>query len=238
LRASRRVGSIVVAGRRSVRPKPLELDKSKEFIMRLIIAAVWLTLGVGSLAAETAPEWAGEKRDLNSGSSRGSATITVDPQSVALGGPFSVDIRFLNSGGGEEFYNPFLGVQTPLPAALAIFSSDHKYLGDLIERDEVSRKMLTAKDWAFVPSLCYVGCVERLTAGYIPATAESASRTLPPGEYYVQMIYFKGFLARNPSILERRQLEDEEKVLQRFAKDFDRAELFRSNVVKVRFTAK
>jgi len=206
--------------------------------MRLIIAAVWLTLGVGSLAAETAPEWAGEKRDLNSGSSRGSATITVDPQSVALGGPFSVDIRFLNSGGGEEFYNPFLGVQTPLPARLAIFSSDHKYLGDLIERDEASRKMLSVEDWTFLPSLCYVGCVQRLTAGYIPATAESASRTLPPGEYYVQVIYLKGFLAKNPARLERRPLEDDEKLLLRFEKEFDRAELFRSNVVKVRFTEK
>ena len=159
--------------------------------MRLMIAAVWLTLGVGSLAAETAPEWTGEKRDLDSGSWRGSATISVDSQSVTLGEPFSVDIRFLNSGGGDEFYNPFLGGQTPLPARLAIFSSDHKYLGDLIERDEASRTALRAEDWTFVPSLCYVGCVERLTAGYIPPTAESGSRTLPPGEYYVQMIYFK-----------------------------------------------
>lgn len=206
--------------------------------MRPIIAAVWLALCVGSLAAQNAPEWNGEKRDLNSGLSLGSATISVDPQNVTLGEPFSVDIRFLNSGGGEEFYNPFLGVQTPLPAVLAIFSSDHKYLGDLIERDEVSRNALRAEDWTFVPSLCYVGRVERLTAGYIPATAESASRTLPPGEYYVQVIYFKGFLAPNAARLERRPFEDEEKLLRRFEKEFDRAELFRSNAVKVRFTAK
>ena len=106
--------------------------------MRLIIAAVWLTLCAGSLAAQTAPEWTGERRDLDSGSERGSATIAVDQQSVALGEPFSVDIRFFNSSGGEEFYNPFLGGQTPLPARLAIFSSDHKYLGDLLERQEVS----------------------------------------------------------------------------------------------------
>ncbi len=205
--------------------------------MRLIIAALWLALCVGSLAAQTAPEWAGEKRNLNSGSLRGSATISADRESVALGEPFSVDIRFLNSGGGEEFYNPFLGVQTPLPATLAIFSPDHKYLGNLIERDEAPRNALRAEDWTFVPSLCYVGRVERLTAGYIPATAESASRTLPPGEYYVQAIYFKGFLAQNPAKLERRPYEDDEKLLRRFEKEFDRAELFRSNVVEVRFTA-
>ena len=206
--------------------------------MRLIIAAVWLTLGVGSLAAETAPEWTGEKRDLDSGSYRGSATISADKQSVALGEPFSVDIRFLNSSGGDEFYNPFLGGQTPLPARLAIFSSDHKYLGDLIEREELARETLGAGDWTFIPSLCYVGCVERLMAGYVPATAERGSQTLPPGEYYVQMIYFKGFLARNPTKRNRRPLEDEAKVFRQFAKNFDRAELFRSNVVKVRFTAK
>ena len=98
--------------------------------------------------------------------------------------------------------------------------------------------MLSVEDWTFLPSLCYVGCVQRLTAGYIPATAESASRTLPPGEYYVQVIYLKGFLAKNPARLERRPLEDDEKLLLRFEKEFDRAELFRSNVVKVRFTEK
>ena len=206
--------------------------------MRLIIAAVWLTLGVGSLTAQTAPEWSGEKRDLDSHSSRGSATITVDQQSVALGEPFSVDVRFLNSGAGDEFYNPFLRGRTPLPAMLAIFSSDHKYLGDLITRDEVSRRTLSAEDWTFIPSLCYVGSVETLTAGYVAATTEGGSRTLPPGEYYVQMIYFKSFLAQNPAKLERKPLEGEEKVFRQFEKSFDRAELFRSNVVKVRFTAK
>jgi hypothetical protein len=206
--------------------------------MRLIIAAVLLTLGVGSLAAQTTPEWTGEKRDLDSGSHRGSATISADPQSVALGETFSVDVRFLNSSPGDEFYNPFLGGQTPLPARLAIFSDDHKYLGDLITPEEASRRTFSAGDWTFVPSLCYVGCVERLTAGYVPATAESGSQSLPPGEYYVQMIYFKAFLATNPAKLARRPLEDNAKVFRQFEKNFDRAELFRSNVVKVRFTAK
>jgi hypothetical protein len=229
---------MVVAGFRSVGTNRMDPDENKEFVMRLFIAAVSLTLAVGSLAAQTAPEWTGAKRDLDSGSYRGSATISADKESVALGDPFSVDIRFLNTGAGDEFYNPFLGARTPLPASLAIFSSDHKYLGDLIERDEVPRVTLSAEDWTFVPSLCYVGCVQRLTAGYVPPTAERGSQMLPPGEYYVQMIYFKGLLATNPTKLERRPLEDEEKVLLQFAKDFDRAELFRSNVVKLRLTAK
>jgi hypothetical protein len=211
--------------------------KTKELVMRRIIAAVWLTLGIGSLAAQAAPEWTGEKRDLDSGFSRGSATIAVDKPSVALGEPFSVDIRFLNSGADEEFYNPFLGGRTPLPGRLVIFSSDHKYLGDLIEEGEFGRT-LRPEDWTFVPSLCYVGCVERLMAGYVPATSTGGSRALPPGEYYVQMIYFKAFLAENPAKLERKPLEDEEKVFRQFEKNFDRAELFRSNVVKLRFIAK
>ncbi len=206
--------------------------------MRMIIAAVWLTLGIGSLAAQTAPAWTGKARDLDSPSYRGSATISVDKQSVPLGDPLSVDIRFLNRGADDEFYNPFLGGQTPLPARLAVFSHDHKYLGDLIERENVPRTTLRAEDWTFVPSLCYVGCVERLTAGYVPATAEGISQTLPPGEYYVQLIYFNAFLAANPVKLERRPLEDEVKMFLQFEKNFDRAELFRSNVVKVRFTAK
>jgi hypothetical protein len=211
--------------------------KTKELVMCRIIAAVWLTLGIGSLAAHAAPEWTDEKRDLDSGFSRGSATIAVDKPSVALGELFSVDIRFLNSGADEEFYNPFLGGQTPLPGRLVIFGSDHKYLGDLIEEGGFERT-LRPEDWTFVPSLCYVGCVERLMAGYVPATAAGGSRALPPGEYYVQMIYFKAFLAENPSKLERKPLEDEEKVFRQFEKNFDRAELFRSNVVKLRFIAR
>jgi hypothetical protein len=163
-------------------------------------------------------------------------TIAVDKQSARLGELFSVDIRFLNSGGGDEFYNPFLRGQIPLPAGLAIFNSDHKYLGDLIEPEEASRLTPSADDWTFIPSLCYVGCVERLMAGYIPATSEHGSQTLPPGEYYVQLVCFKAFLARNPA-LERQPLEDKEKLLHQFAKEFDRSELFRSNVVKLRLTA-
>jgi hypothetical protein len=219
-------------------PKRTDLDEIKETVMRLIIAVVLLTLSAGSLAAQPAPEWTGEKRDLDSGSFRGSATISADRESVTLGEMFSVDFRFFNRSIADEFYNPFLRGQTPLPARLAIFNSDHKYLGDLITPDEVPRQALSAQDWTFVPQLSYVGGIERLTAGYIPPSSDSGSRMLPPGEYYVQMIYFKGFLARNPAKQERPQLEDDEKTLMRFTRSFDREELFRSNVVKVRFTAK
>ena len=206
--------------------------------MRLMIAAVLLTLGAGSLAAQTLPEWTGERRDLDSGSQRGSATISADPQSVTLGETFSMDVRFLNGGAGDDFYNPFLRGQTPLPARLAIFNSDHKYLGDLITREESPRGTLRVEDWTFIPTLCYVGWAEKLTAGYVPAAAEGGSRSLPPGDYYVQMIYFKALLAPNPAKLERRPLEDESKAFWQFDKNFDRAELFRSNVLKIRFTAK
>ena len=207
--------------------------------MRLILAALCMSLAAGLLSAETPPQWTGAQRDLDSGSHRGSATISADKQSVALGEPFSVDIRFLNSGAGGEFYSPFLSGQTPLPARLAIFNSDHKYLGDLFDREGVQRRaMLSAEDWTFVPTLCWVGRAERLTAGYVPATSESGSRSLPPGEYDIQLIYFKALLATNPAKLERKPLEDAEKVFRRFERDFDRAELFRSNALRIRFTAK
>jgi len=206
--------------------------------MRLIIAVMCLTLCIGSPAAQAVPEWTGEKHDLDSNSCRGSATIAVDKETVALGEPFSVDIRFLNRGAGDEFYNPFLGGGLPRPAILAIFNSEHKYLGDLIQREETSRVKLGLEDWTFVPTLCYVGCVERLTAGHVPATAAAGSRALKPGEYFVQMIYVKSFLAKNSLKLERKPLEDDEKMFRQFERTFDRSELFRSSVVKVRFTAK
>jgi hypothetical protein len=204
--------------------------------MRLIIAALWLTLGVGSLAAETAPEWTGEKRDLDSGSCRGSATISADKESVPLGEMFSVDVRFLNKSNGETFYNPFLLDKGPLPVELAIYDADHKYLGHLFPT-HLYESSADGNDWIFIPSLCYVGCSVKFMAGNVPEVAErGGSGLLPPGEYCVQMIYFKAFLARNPAKRERRPLEDDEKMFRQFEKNFDRAELFRSNVVKVRFT--
>jgi hypothetical protein len=206
--------------------------------MRVILAAVLLTLGAGSLMAQTAPKWTGEKRDLDSVSFRGSATISLDKQSVALGETLSVDIRFLNDGAGGEFYNPFLSGLTPLPGRLAIFSSDHRYLGDLITPEEAARRTLSAEDWTFIPPSCYAGKVEKLTAGYVPPTAEGGSRTLPAGQYFLQMIYCKSFLAKNPTKQGHRLLEDEEKTFLQFEKSFDREELFRSNVVEVRFIAR
>jgi hypothetical protein len=206
--------------------------------MRLIIAVALLAACAGPLAAETPPEWTGAASDLSADSYRGSTTISVDKPSVTVGEMFSVDVRFLNSGRSDEFYNPFLRGQSPRPAQLAIFSDDHQYLGDLLEREDFSQEKFGTADWTFVPSLCSVGCIEKLSAGYVPVTLEGGSRMLPPGEYYIQAIYCKGFLSVNPASLGRRPLEDEEKTFRQFEKNFDRTELFRSNVAKVRFTAK
>ena len=207
--------------------------------MRFLIAALLVMLNVGLLGAETAPGWTGEKRDLNSGSYRGAATIAVDKSSVTLGEKFSVDIRFLNGSSGSHFYNPFFQGLVPLPARLAIYNADHKYVGDLLFWEGGSRKTITTDDWNFVPGGCYVGCWREFTAGYISDTAHGAqSHQLPLGEYYLQMIYFKAFVATNPALVLTNPPMDENEKLAQFYQTFDRSELFRSNVVTIKFTAK
>jgi len=207
--------------------------------MRLLTVGVLVILCGSVIAAKTAPEWSAEKHDLNAGSYKGMATIAVDKSGVTLGEKFSVDIRFFNDSGGEHFYNPFFQGLVPLPARLAIYSADHRYIGDLLYWEGGSRRTVTADDWTFVPSECCVGCSKRFTAGYVPGTAHGVtSNLLPPGDYYLQMIYFKAFVATNPARMLSNPPMDEKERLAQFEKTFDRVELFRSNVVTIQFTAK
>jgi hypothetical protein len=207
--------------------------------MRFLIAATCVLFGVGLFAEETAPKWCSARRDLDVGSWRGSATITVDKPAVALGAKFEVDIRFRNGGGGDDFYNPFFNHLVPLPARLAIFDSQHKYLGDLLRWEGGSRRSPGINEWAWIPGECYVGCSERFRAGYVPGTVHGVmSNLLPPGTYYLQMIYFKAFASTNPARLESNPPTDVRERVAKFLKTFDCGELFRSNVATIRFTAR
>jgi len=164
-----------------------------------------------------------EGYNLNIGSFGGHAALTTDKTTVKLGETFTVDIRFFSESPGD-YYNTYFNGLIPVPAKLAIFDSDKKYLGDLIEFIGGSRRRASSHDWTYIPSQCYVGTfLHPFIAGYIPSQSRYK---LPDGDYYLQMIYNKTFILPRPA--------DTDHVAVWSDKRLDR-ELFRSNVVKVRF---
>jgi len=174
-----------------------------------------------------------EKKDLDLPSYKGYATLTLENSKIKLREKFSVDIRFTNKSGGEDFYNPYYNRLFPLPICLAIYDSDKRYIGDLLHWQGGSRATVGYSSWSFIAGDSYVGTFMSFAAGYVPGTEFGVmNHLLPPGEYYLQVIFYKSFIMANPS----QQLDSDAKAwLGKFYKNFDRTELFRSNAVKVQF---
>jgi hypothetical protein len=212
--------------------------------MKSLFLLLFITVCIPSVFAQPKPSrqaassiLLADKADLDSGSFRGYATLSLSQTRPRLGERFTADIRFTNRSGGDYFYNPFFNRLVPLPARLAIFDSSKKYLGDLLTWEGGSQKAVSSGDWQFIPGDCYVGTpIADLTAGYVPGTEFGVmSHLLPPGEYHLQVIYLKAFIAANPAATVRDPSEELRFDLTDFYKNFDRGELFRSNVVKVTF---
>ena len=153
-----------------------------------------------------------EKMPLESGSFRGKATLSLTNITLRQGQEFKLDTRFFNNSGGDRFFNPFFNRLIPVPATLAIFGSNKKYIGDLMANLNGSRRSINVNDdWVYIGSLAYVGKELSLTAGYVAGTKYDTKATpLPAGKYYLQLIYDKSFIGRG-----------------------EHGELFRSNVIEI-----
>jgi len=177
-----------------------------------------------------------EQKNLDGSSCRGFASLSVKDPRLVLGTVFSADIRFTNKGGGAHFYNPFFCRLLPLPAEMAIYDGKKRYIGDLLSWQGGSRKSVASDDWRFIPSESYVGTSLSLRAGYVPNTSYGVkSNPLPPGEYYIQMVYYKAFVSSRPDRLIGNPPKQEKQLLREFRRTFSRDELFRSNAVKILF---
>jgi hypothetical protein len=108
---------------------------------------------------------------------------------------------------------------------LALYDSNKKYVGDLVGFTGGSQVTVGSRDWVSIPSLSYVG-----TTMNVPLSE------LAPGEYFLQVIYFKSYIAMNPAVILSNPAHDEQYWLLDFYKKFDRTELFRSNPVKITIT--
>jgi hypothetical protein len=147
---------------------------------------------------------------------------------VARGTPYSIEIEFHNAGEGKQFYNVFFNRGVPLAAQLAIFNSEKEYLGDLLYREKISRKSIDASDWTFLPSGSYVGIkLDLMGANIFNPKYGDKVHLLEAGTYYIQMIFYRAFVWPNLFGVDKEKTD--------LYKNFDKQELFRSNVIRIQF---
>jgi hypothetical protein len=180
-----------------------------------------------------------ETRNLDYGSYRGHASITVGPPTVKLGEEYKVPVQFFNDGGSNQFFNPDFNGLIPIPACPVIYDINKKYIGKLWGPHSGSARGIGKWDWKFVPPGSHVDTTLSFRAEYITsAEYDGIQLLLPAGDYYLQIIYFKAFICPNPFGPDSDNPSVEEMTKRRaFYDNFDRSELFRSNVVKVHFVA-
>ena len=196
----------------------------------LIITVIFITLSC--FAGNNLVE-----KKLDSGSFRGYATLSLKKTKVEIGKEFSIDIRFTNECGGGYFYNLFFDPRIRPPAKLAIYNSKKEYIGDILGgMRSLGCRRTISEDWIPLP-YCYVGTHLIFKAGYVPGTAYASNyNLLPPGEYYLQMIYYESFVSPLHVML-RNPKKYKKDIIQKYYKDFiKKKELFSSNAVKIVFT--
>jgi hypothetical protein len=179
-----------------------------------------------------------ETHDLNSGSYRGHASISVEASTVTLGKEYAIHIQFFNDGGSNYFFNPDLHGLVPIPAYPVIYDINKKYIGKLWQWMGGSQRGVEAGDWKLVPTGSHVDFNWKFTAGYVPGVYDGGQHLLPAGEYYIQFIYYKAFVSPRPFDPDSDNPSVEEMTRRRaFYDNFYGTELFRSNVIKIRFVA-
>jgi len=112
--------------------------------------------------------------------------LTLKRQRFSLA-TVSIDVKFFNNSGGDYFYNPFFDRLIPLPAQLAIYDNDKKYLGGSYRFEGGSQKEWLEQMIGLAFSLCYVG-----------ATLNANISNSAPGDYYVQVIFYKSLSRLHP----------------------------------------
>lgn len=162
--------------------------------------------------------------------SGGSATIAVSEQRVDASGWVEFDVRFSLQDGTGKVFNPFFNPLLPLPASVAVYDADHRYLGNCVELPVGSRRRAGPDDRVQIWPGGYAGARLRRPAGALPSG--QPGKPLPPGKYYVQAIFYSGFVTFG----EAADGDEGPAVAHAFADpeiNFDRSELFRSNVVEI-----
>ncbi|MDR3561407.1 MAG: hypothetical protein P4N59_08210 [Negativicutes bacterium] len=172
-----------------------------------------------------------EKHDLDFGKIQGHVTLTANNFSIKAGESISMDLRLVNTGMSRDFFNPYFNPYTLPPAQIALYDGNHNYLGDLMSWINISYRGISWDDWTFVPGGgSYIGFTMTVKPNY-------ARQPLPPGDYYLQLIYYKAFIALDPRWRDTAPAVEAKQVwLRDFEAHYDHSELFRSNPVKITIT--
>lgn len=126
----------------------------------------------------------------------GNATISAAKEVFRLGERIELEFRFDATSPGTV-YNPYFDSLTVQPAVLALFDSNKRYLGDLLARHHGSFRGPSASNWVNVGTGGFVGTSLVVCAGDDPGDLDSES-TLPPGKYYLQLIFNRYFVSPPP----------------------------------------
>lgn len=216
------------------------MDKLRlELFATMCIAGLWASACTGQTTNEI-PRLASvgtndfpfvEKHDLNAGDAHGYVTISADNPVIKAGERVSLEVRLVNTGMGRDFFNPYFKPLIGAPAQIALYDGNRRYLGNLLSWVSGSAASFSWDDFTFIPGGgTYIGFRMLVKPNYV-------MRPLPPGDYYLQFIYYKAFIAldppwaySDPDVNAKRQRINE------FKAHFDCGELFRSNPVKITIT--
>lgn len=171
-----------------------------------------------------------EKHDLDAGNARGYATLSVEPLITQTRDSLSIEVRFFNNGQRRDFWNPFFDPAIRPPAILALYDASHNYIGDLLQFHSGSAKLSSDDAFTLIPSGGSVGKEFQVKLFY-------PGKQLPPGDYYLQVIYSKSFIALDPPWADTPpDFTSQRTRMSNFLSHFDSSELFRSNPVKITIT--
>jgi hypothetical protein len=165
---------------------------------------------------------------------KGEAMLSVKPLKLRAGEKVAIDITYASRSSGHQVFNPFFSANLPPPAALMVYDAEKQVIGNYLAQRGESLKSAGKDDWVYLPAPnARVGTVLSQVAGQVPETQWArASRRLPPGRYYVQVVFYDGFFSFN-----NRTRPGDLEAIARFYNTFDRREALRSNVVEIEIAA-
>jgi hypothetical protein len=164
--------------------------------------------------------------ELDAGDVKGRGVLVVDSRKALAGERINVTLTYENGGAGHAFFNPFFNGLLPYPGTILIYDSQKRYVADLLNPVAGSRRTPNSTDWVYIPgSEGFVGAKLRVRLPKVSLGGDGPAA----GKYYLQAIYFRAFVEFDRHTPPDMTLEQG----MHFYDDFDRTELFRSNVVEI-----
>lgn len=141
-------------------------------------------------------------KEVRIGSSKIWPILAPQRTRIVRGREVIVDMGFENLGNNAYFYNPFFCQDLPSAADLVVLDDRKQYLGCLAPKEILSVRHPTVRDWALIPTRGLVGTVRHyrtaLTTEKSTGNDGTAMKELPPGDYFLQVIYHRRFVSWTP----------------------------------------